>query len=342
MATAAPVVLALDALGGDHAPDEPVAAALTAAAPGVAIRLYGPASQLEPLLAARSERRIGPSGHITVVDAQPLRSTGEPARDVRNAPGSTLVRMMQDVRDGVAAAAVSAGSTGAVLASGLLFLRRVKGVRRPAIAVPLPSPAGPCLLLDAGANADVKPGDLAEFAVMGALYARLVLGVADPRVGLLNIGEEAEKGDELRREAHPLIAAAAGGGAFRFVGNVEGRDLLTGTADVVVADGFTGNVALKTLEGTARVLLGEVRSAARSTPRATAGGLLLRPALGSLRSRLDPETYGGALLTGLQGPVVITHGNATRVGIVNALEVARRAAEAGVTDRLAAALAAAP
>jgi glycerol-3-phosphate acyltransferase PlsX len=312
-------------MGGDHAPDEPVGAARAHATLETPVRLYGPETLLRPLVAG--------ANHITIVDSRPLEAHGEVATAVRRAPESTLVRMMEDVRGGAASAAVSAGTTGAVLAAGLLFLRRVRGVRRPAIAVPLPSASGPTLLLDAGANAEVKVEDLAQFALMGALYARLVLGAERPRVALLNIGEEAEKGTPLYQEAHGLVAAGAGAD-YAFVGNIEGRDLLTGHADVVVADGFTGNVALKTCEGTARVLLEAIRAAARSNPMAMAGGLLLKPALGGLRRRLDPETYGGALLVGLQGPVVIAHGNAERTGLVNAMRVAEHAVAADVTGRL--------
>src|SRR5581483_4131117 len=189
-----------------------------------------------------------------------------------------------------------------------LELRRLPGVLRPAIAVPIPAKRGPSVLIDAGANADARPEHLLQFAHMGAVFAEEVLGVAEPEVRLLSIGEEREKGNQLALEAHELLAAAPG---LRFAGNTEGRDVLEGAADVIVTDGFTGNVALKTVEGTIRTLLDSLRTEIAATPRGKLGGLLIRPAARRLRTRLDPDTYGGAYLLGLHGLAVIAHGNSS-------------------------------
>ncbi len=222
----------------------------------------------------------------------------KPADAVRAKPDSSLVRAVRAVGDGDAAAVVSAGNTGAVLAASLLHVRRLPGVQRPGIAIVIPSRRGPTVLIDAGANADARPEHLVQFAHMGVVFAEDVLDVRDPSVRLLSIGEEPEKGNQLTLEAHALLAEAD----LRFDGNTEGRGLLEGDADVVVCDGFTGNVALKTLEGTIRSLLEALRSEIRSSVRGRVGGLLIRPAARGLRARLDPETTGGGYLLGLRGP----------------------------------------
>jgi glycerol-3-phosphate acyltransferase PlsX len=227
---------------------------------------------------------------------------------------------------------VSAGNTGAILVAGLLHLRRLPGVLRPALAAPLPTRSGPSLLIDCGANADNRPEHLVQFAVMGAVFAREILGIADPSVRLLSIGEEPEKGDQLTLEAHALLRDTEG---IRFEGNAEARDLLKGSADVVVTDGFTGNMALKLLEGTIKELLDLLRAEITATSAGKLGGLLIRPAARRLRSRLDPDTYGGVYLLGLRGLSVIAHGNSGRRAIRNAIELAARGADHRVVERLA-------
>jgi glycerol-3-phosphate acyltransferase PlsX len=205
---------------------------------------------------------------------------------------------------------------------------------RPAIAVPIPAERGPSVLLDAGANADARPEHLLQFATMGAVFAAEILGIERPTVRLLSIGEEREKGSQLALEAHELLAASA----LDFAGNTEGRDILRGAADVVVTDGFTGNVVLKTLEGTIRTILDALRAEITATPRGKLGGLLIRPAARRLRHRLDPDTYGGAYLLGLRGLAVVAHGNSSRTAIANAVRLAARGVDHDVVGRLAASL----
>jgi phosphate acyltransferase len=221
-----------------------------------------------------------------------------------------------------------------MLAAGLVLIRRIPGVRRPAIAVPIPARRGPCVLVDAGANAECRPEHLLQFATMGAVFAEEMLGIAEPQVRLLSIGEEPEKGNQLALEAHALLAASE----LDFRGNAEGRDILEGAADVLVTDGFTGNVALKTVEGTIRTVMTGLREEIEATSRGKLGGLLIRPAARRLRSRLDPDTYGGAYLLGLRGLVVIAHGNSSPTAIANAIRLAARGVEHDVVGRLAARL----
>jgi glycerol-3-phosphate acyltransferase PlsX len=258
----------------------------------------------------------------------------KPADAFRTKEDSSLVRAVKAVADGEADAVVSPGNTGAILAAGLVHLRRVAGVRRPAIAVPVPARRGPSVLIDAGANADCRAEHLLQFATMGTVFAEELLGIARPSVRLLSIGEEPEKGNQLTLEAHELLAASD----LDFRGNAEGRDLLEGAADVLVTDGFTGNVALKAVEGTIRTLLDSLREEISATAAGTVGGLLIRPAARRLRKRLDPDTYGGAYLLGLRGLVVIAHGNSSATAIANAIRLAARGVEHDVVSRLAARL----
>jgi glycerol-3-phosphate acyltransferase PlsX len=311
--------VAVDALGGDRAPGEVILGARDAADRGVDVVLYGPAG-LE-------------TGGLPLVEApDEITMAEKPAEAVRAKPGSSLVASVRAVAAGEADAVVSAGNTGAMLAAGLLHLRRLPGVLRPAIAVPIPAVAGPSVLLDAGANADARPEHLVQFAHMGAVFSEELLEVRDPEVRLLSIGEEDEKGNQLVLEAHRLLRED---GRLNFAGNAESRDLLRGAADVVVADGFTGNVALKLLEGTIRELLGELREEIGATVTGKLGGLLIRSAARRLRARLDPDTYGGAYLLGLRGLVVIAHGNSGRRAIANAISLAARGADHGLVGRLA-------
>src|SRR5439155_15076755 len=240
-------------------------------------------------------------GLALVETRQEIAMDGKPADAVRGKPDSSLVSACRAVHEGNAQAAVSAGNTGAMLAAGLVYIRRLRGVLRPAIAVVVPTPKGPSVLIDSGANADCRAEHLLQFALMGSVFAEEILEIAEPTVGLLSIGEEPEKGNQLTLEAHQLLAASQ----LNFRGNVESRWLLAHAADVVVCDGFTGNVALKLLEGTIRTTLDWLRSEITATARGKAGGLLIKPAAARLRAHLDPDAYGGAYLLGLRGLAVI-------------------------------------
>ena len=311
------VRVAVDALGGDRAPGEIVAGAADAASAEIEPVLFGP-----PGLDTRGLRLIE-TGDAIEMDEHPVEA-------VRSRPDSSLVRAVRAVTDGEADAVVSAGNTGAMLAASLLHIRRLPGVHRPGIGAVIPTRRGPSVLIDAGANADARPEHLLQFAHMGAVFAEEILAVVDPEVRLLSIGEEDEKGNQLTLEAHEVLRASS----LRFGGNTEGRLLLEGDADVVVTDGFTGNVALKTIEGTVRSILGSLRGELDSSLRGKLGGLLIRPSARRLRERLDPETYGGGYLLGLRGLVVIAHGSSSRVAIANAIRLAARGVEHGVVKRL--------
>ena len=310
--------VAVDAMGGDRAPDEVVAGALEARSSSIVPILFGPASL--------------DTGGLELVEAPDTIAMDEkPAEAVRAKPNSSLVVACRAVGEGRADAVVSAGNTGGMLAASFLELRRVPGVARPAIAVPLPARRGPSVLIDAGANADARAEHLLQFGHMGAIFSEEILGVTRPEVRLLSIGEEPEKGNQLTLEAHALLAESD----LNFRGNAEARDLLKGVADVVVTDGFTGNVALKLIEGTIRELLDALREQITATPRGKLGGLLIRPATRALRTKLDPDTYGGAYLLGLRGLAVIAHGNSGRLAIANAIRLAARGVERDVVGRLA-------
>ncbi len=311
--------VAVDALGGDNAPGEVILGALAAAEGGIEVTLYGP-------------QGLDTQGLPLVETTEEIGMAEKPAEAVRGKPDSSLVACVRAVADGAADAAVSAGNTGAMLAAGLLHMRRLPGVMRPAIAVPIPARRGPSVLLDAGANADARPEHLVQFAHMGSVFSEEILSVRRPEIRLLSIGEEDEKGNQLTIEAHRLLREDD---RLNFAGNAESRDLLQGIADVVVADGFTGNVALKLLEGTILELLAELREEIGATIGGKLGGLLIRPAARRLRKRLDPDTYGGAYLLGLRGLAVIAHGNSGRQAVANAIRLAARGAEHRVVERLA-------
>ncbi|MEP6978575.1 MAG: phosphate acyltransferase PlsX [Thermoleophilia bacterium] len=309
--------VAVDAMGGDRAPDEVVAGALEARSAEVEPILFGPAGL--------------DTGGLELVEApETIAMDEKPAEAVRAKPKSSLVAAVRAVAEGRADAVVSAGNTGAMLAASFLELRRLPGVSRPAIAVPLPARRGPSVLIDAGANADARPEHLLQFGHMGAIFAEEILGIPQPEVRLLSIGEEPEKGNHLTLEAYALLAESD----LEFRGNAEATDLLKGAADVVVTDGFTGNVALKLIEGTIRELLDALRTQIGSTTRGKLGGLLIRPAARALRTELDPDTFGGAYLLGLRGLVVIAHGNSSRRAIANAIRLAARGVENDVVGRL--------
>jgi glycerol-3-phosphate acyltransferase PlsX len=306
-------------MGGDRAPEEVVAGALEAAGDGIEPILFGPVG-------------LETGGLELVETTQVIAMEEKPAEAVRGKPDSSLVAACHAVGEGNADAVVSAGNTGAMLAACFLELRRLPGVARPAIAVVIPAKRGPSVLIDSGANADARPEHLLQFAHMGSVFAEDVLEVRDPQVRLLSIGEEPEKGNQLTLEAHALLAGADG---LNFAGNTESRDLLVGTADVVVCDGFTGNVVLKLTEGTIKAVLEELKEEIVASRRGRVGGLLIRPAARGLRQRLDPETYGGAYLLGLRGLAVIAHGNSSRRAIANAIRLAARGVEHDVVGKLA-------
>ena len=313
--------MAVDAMGGDKGPDEFVAGALEARAEGIEPVLFGDES-----LDAKGLELVPTRGVIEMND--------KPAEAVRAKPESSLVAAVRAVAEGKADAVVSAGNTGAMLAAGLLELRRISGVLRPAIAVPIPTETGSSVLVDAGANADARAEHLLQFATMGAVFAEEMLERPNPSVRLISIGEEPEKGNQLTLEAHELLAASD----LNFKGNTEGREILAGAADVVVTDGFTGNVTLKLLEGTIHAILDAFRAEITATAAGKLGGLLIRPAARRLRHRLDPDTYGGAYLLGLRGLAVIAHGNSSRTAIANAIRLAARGVDHDVVGRLAARL----
>lgn len=313
--------VALDGMGGDRAPEVAVQAALDLIRDtDIEIALLGPQDTLRPLIGGQSM----PPGLSLHHAPDVVAMDDHPSVAMRQKRSSSIALGMQLVRSGEAQAFVSAGNTGAVMAHALLDLGRLPGVDRPALAAPFPTQRGVTLLLDVGANADARPSYLVQFAQMGVAYARSALGIAEPRVGLLNIGEEPGKGSQFAREAHELLAAAG----LTFIGNVEGKDLPRGLADVVVTDGFTGNVALKVAEGVAESLIGSLRSALLSRWHYKLAAAVLRPAFRDLARRLDYSEYGGAPLLGVQGVVIIAHGRSDRRAISNAVRAAARAAEA--------------
>lgn len=324
-----PTTIAVDAVGGDFAPSEildGVSLALRET-PDVRICLVGPGDVVEPFAAAHDRVDAVVANEVIGMDEHP-------ATAVRSKKDSSIVVGARLVREGAADGFFSAGSTGAMMAACTLVVGRIKGVARPAIATVLPTAGRPAVLLDVGANADCKPEYLVQFARMGASYASAVLDVDAPRIALLNIGEEPQKGSALAQEAHALMADSVPG----FVGNIEGRDLLDGEVDVIVTDGFTGNVALKLLEGTSKTLLAQVREAMTSTPLRAAAAAVVRPGLRELRDRLDPDAYGGAPLLGVDGVCVIGHGSSSARAVANAVTVTSRASRAGLTRRIAEAL----
>jgi phosphate acyltransferase len=332
MSESHPVTIAVDAVGGDFAPQavlEGVSMALDRDS-GVSIVLTGSAEVVEPFAALHA-------GRVTAVITTEVIAMGEhPATAVRSKRDSSIVVGCRLVRDGAAQAFFSAGSTGAAMAAATLVMGRIRGVSRPAIATVLPTAGEPTVMLDVGANADCKPENLLQFAHMGAAYASTVLGKANPRVALLNIGEEPSKGSVLAQEAHALLSQGVPG----FVGNTEGRDVLSGQADVIVTDGFTGNVALKLLEGTSSVLMRQGKGALTSTVVNKVAAAIVAPSLRRLAARLDPDHYGGAPLLGVNGVCIIGHGSSSAVAVCNAIGVAATAVRGGLTERIASAIAA--
>ena len=320
------VTVALDGYGAEQGFDVLAEGARLAAAGGIGIRVFGPPEELG---------LDGVDGVEVIPTSEWIANDEDPVPSVRAKKEASVVRAARDVAEGRSDAMASPGSTGATMAAATFGLRRLKGVQRPALAVQLPVPGKPVLFLDVGANVEVRAQHLVQFAFLGAAFSEAVLGVERPRVGLLSVGEEAGKGREEVVAANELLAEAPG---IDFAGNVEGRDLPGWVADVVVTDGFTGNVALKLMEGTAKTVTGAIRDAARSNPLAALGGLLMRPALGSLRRELHPDTTGGAILLGLRGIAVVGHGSSSAEGVANAVRLAARAAEVDAVGRTAALL----
>jgi glycerol-3-phosphate acyltransferase PlsX len=311
--------IAVDAMGGDRGPEAVIEGALAARAAGIEPVIYGAAG-------------LDTRGLELVETTQVVGMDEKPAEVLRTKEDSSLMRAVKSVADGDTDAVVSPGNTGAMLGAGLTVIRRLPGVKRPALAVPIRTANGPCVLLDVGANADCRPEHLLQFGTMGAVFAEELLDVARPTVRLLSIGEEPEKGNQLTLDAHALLSASD----LDFRGNAEGRDILDGAATVLVTDGFTGNVALKTLEGAIGSILGGLRTEIEASFSTKIGGLLIRPAARRLRARLDPDTYGGAYLLGLKGLMVIAHGNSSPTAIDNAIRLAARGVEHNVVERLGA------
>jgi len=321
-----PITIAIDAMGGDKAPEAIVEGALRAVTEaGVQILLCGQEDALAPLVPAGTE------GIAIQHASQVIAMDDEPATSVRTMKDASVTRAAEAVRDGRAHAMVGAGNTGATMAAALLRFGRIKGIARPAIAVVVPAVApSPQLLVDAGATVDCQPEWIVQFARMGREYARTRLGVEEPSVALLSNGEEPGKGDDLRKTVYPLLEEAVPG----FIGNCEGRDLMTGHPNVVVTDGFTGNIALKTAEGATRAIAKLVFEVLDSTPEAREAAKVVMPLLLERAHYIDPEHTGGALLLGLDGVCIISHGSSGATGIVNAVRVAKEAVETQVIARL--------
>jgi phosphate acyltransferase len=326
--------VALDAMGGDNAPGEIVLGAIQAAQEqGIGVWLVGPEETLRAELARHDTNGLD----LEIVHTDEVIGMDEhPAEAVRSRRRNTMTLCHELVRDGKALGAVSAGNSGAMMASALLTLRRIKGVDRPALGAVLPAADGArTLVLDVGANTDSKPEYLAQFALMGSAYMRSAFGVERPRVGLLANGEEETKGDQLVQEAHQLLKATASAAGLNFVGNVEGRDINAGTVDVVVCDGFVGNVVLKLSEGISKMILGTIRKELTAGTVTKVGALLAKPAFDRVRKQMDYEEYGGAPLLGVNGVSIISHGRSGAKAIKNAIRVAVQAADAHMPEMIA-------
>jgi len=324
-----PLPIAVDAMGTDRGPAEVVAAA----------RQARDDHGIDVILVGRPEA-LGDTDGIEVLAASDVIDMGDdPATAVRRKRDASVVRCAELVRDGRAAAMVSAGNTGAAMASALLRIGRIRGVGRPAIATVLPVPGfTPTVLLDSGANAECTPAWLVQFAQMGGVFFAERFGVADPRVALLSIGEEPTKGTPLVKETHALLTVPGCLSVGTFIGNVEGRDVLSDAVDVVVTDGFTGNVVLKTLEGGVGFVVRTFLAAMGSTEEARQATDTLLPVLAPIYTELDPDTYGGAMLLGVKGVCIISHGSSSARALVNAVRVGREMADAGLVDHLRAAV----
>ena len=322
--------IAVDAIGGDSGPAVVVPGAIAGARrAGVGLILTGPEATVREALAG-----VDASGvEVEVLDApEVIAMDDHPAQAVRRKPKSSIVVAINAVKDGGASAMVSAGNSGAVMAAALMGLGRIPGIDRPAIAGFIPTRTGQCLLLDLGAVTDPKPEHLVQFAQMGSLYVARARGIPNPTVGLLSNGEEASKGNQLVRETYPLLEVAPG---VNFAGNVEGRDITRGIVDVVVTDGFTGNVALKVAEGVATYVGELIREAVTATLARKVAALILRPAFRVARQRMDYAETGGAPLLGINGTVIISHGRSNETAIANAIMIARQSADQNLPPAIA-------
>lgn len=326
--------IALDAMGGDYMPAAAVKGAIAAAKAGIAVSLVGDQRRLAAEISEHGGTLGGP---LSITHAADVIQMSEQATNVRRRPEASVMVAMDQVKSGAASAAVSFGHSGATMAAALLRLGRMRGVERPAILANVPHTNGFSALIDAGANTDCRPSYLAQFAVMGSVYAEAVWGITAPKVGLMSIGEEPGKGNELVREAYPLLAALPN---INFYGNIEGRDVLAGLVDVIVTDGFTGNVILKLAEGEAKTLFGWIRTALTSSLRAKIGGALVKPALKNLMERVNPNAYGAQPLLGVDGYAFIGHGSADSSAVLSALQTAHNLVQKNMLGTMRAALAA--
>lgn len=335
MSSAASLVMkdvALDAMGGDHAPGEIVAGAVQAAREfGASVILTGPEAPVNMELAKHDTAGLD----ITVEDAPELVAMDEHPADSLKKKQSSMAVSVRLVKDGRASAAVSAGNSGAMMAHALFGLGRIRGVDRPGLGIPFPTRSGQCLLLDVGANADCRPQHLVQFALMGSVYAERVYGIANPRIAILSIGEEEGKGNQLVKDTYPLLKEAAELAGLNFTGNIEGKDIPTGAADVVVCDGYTGNVVLKLSEGLARMIRDLIKEAAYTNLRSKVGGALLKPALEQQFLHLDWRETGGSLLMGLKGVALIGHGRSDARAVRSAIRTARQIAASKPTEVIA-------
>lgn len=324
-----PLTIAIDAMGGDHAPTEIVKGALQGVVTyGVKVQLCGP----QAVIQAELDKHSYNPAMVDIIHCDEVIEMHEsPATAIRRKKKASVVVTAKQVKQGLADAMVAAGSTGAAMAASLLYIGRIQGIDRPAIAVFLPSLTKPTLLLDAGANADCIPEMLLQFAHMGSVFMESVYGIAKPTVGILNIGEELGKGNSLANAAFHLIEHSAG---LHFIGNIEGNDLFKGNCDVAVCDGFVGNVALKSAEGVSRMLLQSIKGELTQSIKAKAGGLLAKSALKKAKAKVDPHEYGGALLLGINGICVIGHGSSDAYAIQNAIRVAKQAVETHVLSKI--------
>jgi glycerol-3-phosphate acyltransferase PlsX len=321
------VTVAVDACGADLGPAEVAAGAALAAEQGIRVLLFGPADEIGP-----------PASGVEVIDAPvSIAKATNPGAAVRSTPEASIVQAARAVADGRAQALVSGGSTGSALAAGLFNIRRDRGIHRPALALPMPIPGSPVLLLDVGANVTCRPEHLVQFAHMGSAFAQAVMGIESPRVALLSNGEEPAKGTPELVTVHERLAGPSGMG-LHFIGNIEGTQVVAGVADVVVMDGFTGNITLKLIEGVSNRTMIAVRDAAMTSSRGRLGGVLLRPSIRRLREDIDPESTGGAYMLGLRQLGVVAHGRFTRHGFARAIEVAARGVQEDVIAKTRAAL----
>lgn len=324
--------IAVDAMGGDNMPAAAVSGAMSAAQSGIPVTLVGD----QQVLANEVAKQGGTlSERLTILHAADVIAMDENATDVRRRREASVMVAMEHVKAGNASAAVSFGHSGATMAAALLRLGRLPGVERPAILANVPHRNGYTALIDAGANADCKPSYLQQFAVMGSVYAATVWGISEPQVGLMSIGEEPGKGNELVRNTYPLLEKTS---SIKFFGNIEGRDVLAGVVDVIVTDGFTGNVILKLAEGEAKTLFSWISEALRGSTRSKLGGFLVKPALKSLLKRLDPDQYGAQPLLGVDGYAFIGHGSADTTAVLSAIRTAHELVEKDMLGTMRAAL----